>query len=115
MIHDLLVETALAFFGEKRPCYLLEGELLFTLKMAVYVAYRERGKGPKRLARQNALELRQELRTFANTTWTVARYTTSSWKEETLCRLFENPLKVEADDVERYDVSSSGRIRRVYE
>lgn len=81
----------------------------------MYIAYeQDRNRQPsawKRMAGININKLKEAMRAFPTTTWTVAKYV-GTWREEKICEAIQDPTQVEADQVDEYIVTASGQVRK---
>lgn len=51
------------------------------------------------------------MRKYPVSVWTVAKYS-GKWREACICDAIENPLKIQADEVEDYVVTVGGQVRK---
>jgi hypothetical protein len=81
--------------------------------MRLYVAYRRhKRKGvPRRIASGSQTTIKTKMREHLSTKWLVATYQLKP-NVPTMIQVIENFNQVEADEVERYEVTANGRLRK---
>lgn len=81
----------------------------------IHVAYRTDANGAgHRCADGSFIKLKQRIREFPMSEWTVAHYNLKP-DVKTFCDIFENPTQVEYEALERVRITEGGRIKAVEE